>query len=48
MRSRRKFEIIIYVLVAICTVLSLIHSFFGFLLAFQNEANIPHMFDGTG
>lgn len=43
----RKFEIIIYVLVAICTILSLIPSFFGFLLAFQEEANIPHMFDGV-
>lgn len=42
----RKFETIIYVLVAICTLLSLIPSFFGFLLAFQKEANIPHMFDG--
>lgn len=44
----RKFEAIIYVLVAICTLLSLIPSFFGFLLAFQKEANIPHMFDGPG
>lgn len=42
----KKFEAIIYVLVAICTILSLIPSFFGFLLAFQKEANIPHMFDG--
>ena len=44
----KKFEAIIYVLVAICTLLSLIPSFFGFLLAFQKEANIPHMFDGPG
>lgn len=42
----RKFEIGIYVLVAICTILSLIPSFFGFLLAFQKESNIPHMFEG--
>ena len=42
----RKFEIVIYVLVAICTLLSLTPSVFGFLLAFQKEANIPHMFDG--
>ncbi len=42
----RKFETIVYVLVAVCTILSLIPSFFGFLLAFQKEANIPHMFDG--
>ena len=44
----RKFETVIYILVAVCTILSLIPSFFGFLLAFQKEANIPHMFDGIG
>ncbi len=42
----RKFEIFIYILVALCTLLSLTPSIFGFLLAFQKEANIPHMFDG--
>lgn len=41
----RKFEVFIYILVAICTLLSLIPSFFGFMLAFQKEANIPHMFE---
>lgn len=45
MRNSRRFNIIIYVLVAICSIISLIPTIFGFLLAFQKEANIPHMFD---
>lgn len=45
MKNSRHFNIIIYVLVAICSVISLIPTIFGFLLAFQKEANIPHMFD---
>lgn len=44
---RRKFNTILYILVFVCTLISLIPSIFGFLLAFQKEANIPHMFDSV-
>lgn len=42
---KNKFNIIIYILVAICTILSLTPTLFGLALAFQKEINIAHMFD---